>query len=97
LLFLTPVNFLKIRGMIKLGIFVIFQTSDSALKYVTPVQKHNQEDVIILKKRKAVYTEAKIKNPSRWSGDIRNWTPVKEVSLNPDKNNCTEIKIKKAA
>jgi transposase InsO family protein len=69
----------------------------SALKYVTPVQKHNQEDVIILKKRKAVYKEAKIKNPSRWSGDIRNWTPVKEVSLNPDKNNCTEIKIKKAA
>jgi transposase InsO family protein len=58
-----------------------FKHKHSALKYVTPIQKHNKEDEKILRKRKAVYKKAKAKNPCRWSGKTRNWNPVKEVSL----------------
>lgn len=74
-----------------------FQHKHSALKYVTPVQKHNNQDEKILEKRKTVYKEAKLKNPSRWSRDIRNWDPVKVVYLNPDKHDATDIRTKKAA
>jgi len=28
---------------------------------------------------------ARAKNPGRWSGNIRNWQPVGEVALNPEK------------
>lgn len=74
-----------------------FQHKHSALKYVTPVQKHNNQDEKILEKRKTVYKKAKLKNPSRWSGDIRNWDPVEVVYLNPDKHDATYIRTKKAA
>jgi len=43
------------------------------------------EDVTILAKRKTLYRRAKSENPKRWSGEIRNWEPVKEVYLNPEK------------
>ncbi len=43
------------------------------------------KDEAILAKRKDVYLLAKSRNPHRWTGDIRNWDVIKEVSLNPDK------------
>jgi len=57
----------------------------SAIRYVTPGQRHRGEDSSILEERKAVYEAAKENNPQRWSGDIRNWNPVTEVWLNPPK------------
>jgi len=57
----------------------------SAIKFITPEQRHAGKDREILDKRKAVYELAKSKNPTRWSGDIRNWNPVKDVYLNPEK------------
>jgi transposase InsO family protein len=57
----------------------------SAIKFITPEQRHAGKDREILNKRKIVYELAKSKNPNRWSGDIRNWNPVKEVGLNPEK------------
>jgi hypothetical protein len=42
-----------------------------------------------LKHRKAVYQQAKLRNPNRWSGEIRNWDKVEEVYLNPE-NQKTE-------
>ncbi len=62
----------------------------SAIRYVTPGQRHRGEDRAILEERKAVYEMAKEKNPQRWSGDIRNWNPVSEVWLNPPKEVRTE-------
>ena len=57
----------------------------SAIKYVTPVQRHLGEDVAILAKRKAVIEQAKVEKPSRWnSRDTRNLIPVKKVYLNPE-------------
>ena len=55
----------------------------SGLKFVTPQQRHNGEDQLILKKRKEVYLKAKSTFPERWSGrDIRNWDLENEVWLN---------------
>lgn len=58
----------------------------SATGFVTPSQRHAEQDVVILKQREDVYTRAKAVNPKRWSGPTRNWKPVTVVHLNPDKN-----------
>lgn len=68
----------------------------SAIKYVTPGQRHRGEDSVILAQRKQVYLEAKLKTPERWTGEIRNWEPITEVFLNPDKP-ADKIKQEKAA
>jgi len=57
----------------------------SAIKFVTPEQRHTGEDKKILARRKQVYQQAKLKHPERWSGEIRNWDEIGEVYLNPEK------------
>lgn len=57
----------------------------SAIGFVTPGQKHRGKDAAIMENRKTVYKKARARNPSRWSGEIRNWAPVKSVWLNPPK------------
>ena len=70
----------------------------SGIRYVTPSQRHQGLDKEILEKRKAVYEAAKEKNPQRWSGEIRDWSPVTEVWLNPPKEvRAEEQKLSKAA
>jgi putative transposase len=56
----------------------------SGIRYVTPNQRHEGRDGEILAKRKAVYRAAKKRTPRRWTGDIRNWSAVGAVTLNPD-------------
>lgn len=68
----------------------------SAINFVTPSQRHSGEDIAILAHRKQVYQQAKSKHPNRWSGSIRNWNPITEVHLNPEKNK-TDIEKNKAA
>lgn len=55
----------------------------SALKHVTPVQKHRGEDRKILAHRQLVYESARQKSPQRWSRLCRDWTPVPFSWLNP--------------
>lgn len=57
----------------------------SAIRFVSPSQRHEGRDIDILAQRHRLYEQAKQKHPSRWSGDTRNWTPPAVVSLNPDK------------
>jgi transposase InsO family protein len=60
----------------------------SAIKFVTPDQRHRGEDTRILAKRQLVYEEAKRRNPARWAtGKIRNWEVIKSVRLNPLREN----------
>jgi len=66
----------------------------SAIRYVTPDQRHYGQEQAILEKRQHVYADAKERNPERWARGTRNWTPVAEVRLNPDR---LETKTKKAA
>ena len=56
----------------------------SALKFVTPGQRHRGEDLAILAKRDDVYREAKAAKPERWSGETRDWVRPGPVTLNPD-------------
>jgi transposase InsO family protein len=55
----------------------------SAIRFVTPAQRHRGESAI-LEQRRRVYELARARHPERWSGQIRNWTPVGAVVLNPD-------------
>ena len=56
----------------------------SAIKFVTPAQRHAGRDIALLTGRKAVYEAAREANPLRWTGATRNWSVVEEVHLNPD-------------
>ena len=56
----------------------------SAVRFVTPDQRHAGQDTAVLAKRVDVYEAAKAKHPQRWSGCTRNWQPVTVVHLNPD-------------
>lgn len=64
----------------------------SALKFVTPEEKHRGEDQVLLAARHTVYEMAKARQPSRWSKQTRNWSPVVETILNPSEQNraCRE-------
>jgi putative transposase len=55
----------------------------SAIRFVTPDQRHGGEDVGILRRRADVYERARRRNPARWTGRVRNWSPIAEVVLNP--------------
>jgi len=55
----------------------------SAIRFVTPDQRHAGDDVAILEKRAALYDAAKARNPNRWTGKTRNWSHINEVVLNP--------------
>ena len=58
----------------------------SAIKYVTPNQRHNGLDKEILVKRKQVVEDAKKQNPEQWNGrNTKNLTPIGSVHLNPGK------------
>lgn len=76
----------------------------SAIRFVTPAQRHEGLDENLLLKRKAVYERARARNPLRWSGNTRNWQRIHEVHLNPDQVDTTHesnrediIQNKKAA
>lgn len=57
----------------------------SGVRFVTPADRHAGKDTAILAQRRAVYEAAKAKNPRRWTRATRNWTPIAEVYLNPEK------------
>jgi Integrase core domain len=58
----------------------------SGIRYVTPAQRRAGWDRRLLKARHAVYQSARERNPRRWSGKTRNWTPVSIVTLNPERD-----------
>ncbi len=57
----------------------------SSIRYVTPDDRHFGCEGAILAHRRKVYKKARSRNPNRWSKGIRNWNPVHQVWLNPDK------------
>jgi hypothetical protein len=58
----------------------------SDIRYVTPAQRHAVHDRSMLVERHALYQAARDRNPRRWSGQTRNWTPVGAVTLNPERD-----------
>jgi len=55
----------------------------SAIRFVTPADRHFGRDVAILEARHAVYQAARQRNPERWTGETRDWSPPRTVRLNP--------------
>lgn len=55
----------------------------SALRFVTPGDRHEGRDFSILDARRKLYSRARTKTPRRWSRETRNWTPIGPVVLNP--------------
>jgi hypothetical protein len=56
----------------------------SALRYVAPAQRHAGDDKTILARRHGLYEQARQRHPRRGSGTTRNWTPIGNVTLNPE-------------
>ena len=54
----------------------------SAIKFVTPHQRHSGAATAICQQRAVVYEAARQANPTRWSGAIRCWSQPAEVWIN---------------
>ena len=68
----------------------------SAIRFVTPSMRHAGLDGEALEKRALLYEKSRAARPERWSGRVRNWTPVGAVWLNPERTE-TGSKITEAA
>jgi putative transposase len=58
----------------------------SAIRFVTPDDRHFGREDAILSHRKLVYERARRRNPRRWSGATRDWNPIDTVVLNPERH-----------
>jgi hypothetical protein len=68
----------------------------SGIKFTTPVERHTGKYIEILVARTLVYKKAKLENPNRWSGEIKNWDHIEEVYLNPEKGKSEVVENKAA-
>lgn len=57
----------------------------SAIRYVTPDERHFGLEHDILARRRALYQRARSSNPQRWTTGIRDWSPAGLVVLNPQR------------
>ena len=57
----------------------------SAIRFVTPEDRHSGREEAILQQRQRVYERARRRHPRRWSSATRNWQPITTVYLNPEK------------
>ena len=70
----------------------------SAIRFMTPNQRHAGQDKQLLAGRAAVYEMARQTCPERWSKQCRDWRHVDQVHLNPDTLQTKEPDtLKKAA
>jgi hypothetical protein len=58
----------------------------SGIRYVTPGQRLCGADHTILAARHDLYLQARARNPARWYGTTRDWTPIGAVTLNPERD-----------
>jgi transposase InsO family protein len=56
----------------------------SAIRFISPDDRHFGRETAILAQRRQVYEQARQRNPQRWAQNTRNWDPVALVYLNPD-------------
>jgi len=58
----------------------------SAIRFVTPDERHFSREAEILDHRHQVYEHARSRRPERWTRSTRNWTPAGVVRLGPSPN-----------
>jgi transposase InsO family protein len=61
----------------------------SAIRFVTPDERHSGVESRILEQRQVVYRAARRRNPERWTGKTRCWTPIDIVHLNSPETQAT--------
>jgi putative transposase len=74
--------------------FVLWYNTEhlhSAIRFVTPHDRHERRDVAILTARRKLYAGARTKTPRRWTGGTRNWTPIGAVVLNPIRREVVRV------
>ena len=59
----------------------------SAIRFVSPADRHDGIEHDVLGRRKHVYEAARRRNPERWTRETRCWDPIEEVVLNRDQMN----------
>jgi putative transposase len=59
------------------------QHRHSAIRFVTPDERHFGREAQVLAQRHEVYQRARRRHPERWSRSTRDWTPAGPVRLNP--------------
>ena len=57
----------------------------SGTRYVGPQQRHAGDDQPVRAARHALHTQARQRNPRRWSGNTRDWSHIGVVTLNPER------------
>jgi len=70
-----------------------FDHRHSAIRYVTPAQRHAGEDSALLAERHALYQQARACHPQRWSGPTRDWSPIGAVTLNPERDSVVQAAL----
>jgi transposase InsO family protein len=65
----------------------------SAIRYVSPAERHNGHDHRILTRRHKLYLKARAANPRRWARHTRNWQPITVVTLNPERESVVNAEI----
>ena len=93
--FLRVWSILKTRGDSRQWVTALvrwynYEQRHSLIRFVTPTQRHAGIDKTLLEKRNALYRSARQAIPTRWSGSTRNWEPITEVHLNPNKPKIME-------
>jgi putative transposase len=63
----------------------------SAIRYVTPDERHYGQERAVLVQRRDLYERARQSNPERWTRTTRNWSPVGVVTLNPERTPSTPV------
>ena len=69
--------------------FTLFYNTEhrhSGINYVTPNQRHDGQDELVLRRRMNVVAKAKSKHPERWSGEIKSFEINKIVGINMPKD-----------
>ena len=77
-----------------------YEHRHSAIRFVTPHERHSGREHDILAQRHELYDQARRRAPQRWSGPTRNWTPADGVSLTgyrPKKRTTKDAGVKRAA
>lgn len=69
----------------------------SAIRFVTPDDRHSGRERAVLARRRMVYAKARAAHPERWTKGTRNWDQVVEVRLNPPKTSTENTTTEKAA
>jgi putative transposase len=65
----------------------------SGIRYVSPAQRHADQDRQILAARHELYVQAKAAHPRRWARHTRNWNPITVVTLNPERESLVTAAV----